>query len=65
VYDAAQAGTKHQERYVSFGSAAKLGSLVTEVLSAHLVATRQTLTLPESATEASNDGRMEREAIAS
>lgn len=69
VYDAAQAGTKHQERYVSFGSAAKLGSLVTKVLSAHLVATRQTLTLPESAThvkaEASNEGRMAREAIAS
>jgi putative zinc finger/helix-turn-helix YgiT family protein len=69
VYDAAQAGTKHQERYVSFGSAAKLGSLVTKVLSAHLVATRQTLMLPESAThvkaEASNEGRMEREAIAS
>lgn len=65
VYDAAQAGTKHQERYVSFGSAAKLGSLVTKVLSAHLVATRQTLTLPEGATEASNEGRMERETIAS
>lgn len=61
VYNAAQAGPKHQERYVAAGGSAKLGSIIAKVWSAHLVATRQTLTLPD----ASNDGRMAREAIAS
>ena len=54
VYDAAQAGPRHQERYVASGSSAALGNNFSKAWSARLVPTRQTLTLPD----ASNEGRM-------
>lgn len=61
VYDAAQAGPRHQERYVASGSSAALGNTLSKVSSVHLVAIRQTLTLPD----ASNEGRMARKVSAS
>ena len=62
VYDAAQAGPKHQERYVASGSASVLGGSFAKLWSAQRMATQhQTLTLPD----ASNDGCRNAEAIAS
>lgn len=61
VYDAAQTGTKHQERYIASGGAAKLVGSFSKVWLAHVVATRQTLTLPN----ASNEGWMAQQAFAS
>ena len=68
VYDAAQASTKHQERYVSSGgstgSTKWVGSF-SKLWAATVVANRQTLTLSEAGHEASNERRMVREAVAS
>lgn len=65
AFDAAQSSTKHQERYTASGTAAKLGGSISKIWSAHVVAIRQTLTLPEIRNEASNDGRMAQQALAS
>lgn len=65
VYDAAQTGTKHQERYIASGSAAKLVGSFSKVWTAQVVAIRQTLTLPEIRNEASNEGQMSQQAVAS
>ena len=65
VYDVAQASTKHQERYVSSGGSTKLVRNFSKLWAATVVATRQTLTLPEAGHEASNERRMTREAVAS
>ena len=68
VYDAAQASTKHQERYVSSGgstgSTKWVGSF-SKLWAATVVANRQTLMLSEAGHEASNEHRMVREAVAS
>ena len=54
VYDAAQMGQKHQERFKASGSSASLGNSLAKVWSAPFVPTRQTITL----NDASNDGQL-------
>jgi putative zinc finger/helix-turn-helix YgiT family protein len=58
---AAAAGTKQLDRYTASLKTGALGGMARAALSTHPVPRRHTITLPE----ASNDGRIDREAVAS